>query len=90
MRVKAEKPCPFCRRVFRPWGPKAKYCSRACANRGTPRKQKATAKVRGRLELAFGPLSVRDLALIDVVDGLGFQRGYHKARRDNRREETAA
>lgn len=87
-----EKICAFCGRAFGSFDHRAKYCRRACGNRGTAAARKAIyrARARARVEAIYGTLSDRELALVRDADSRGYQRGYQQARQENDREMEAA
>lgn len=86
--------CPSCQGMFEPDDYRQEYCNRACGNRSPKRRAKmrtrTSARQVARLTTIYGPLSERDKAI--WLDGhtVGYQRGYHQARRENRRDEEAA
>lgn len=97
------QPCRTCGHDFRPARVVQKYCHPRCfyltlrsSQKGavmaaaTKRLHELTkARSRAKIAAEFGALSDREVALIKMALSRGYQRGYHRARRENQRDTAA-
>lgn len=100
MRRLPTQSCQTCGHDFPPSRIGQKYCKPGCFHLTLRSSQKGQimaaatkrlhelTKERSRAKIAaeFGTLSDREIALIKMALSRGYMRGYHRARRDNRRD----